>query len=304
MPGDALARPNTNLEEVSDWLTKIIVGLGLVNLKGIGTRVQDVATNVAASLQKSPDAWDVSVAMAIIVGFSVIGFLCGYLYTRLFVQGALIRSDQNLGNLRAEIDAAIHEAPPVPEVAPGTPSVPSESDKETARRLNQIASADRPEVVQEQIRTLASEYEAIRQQQGYGGARTKKMREVAGRMKLIGLLVQPYLQTLMVSPSPGERLVAIMALQMRFDPTYIEWLANRLVEEPAFPAYQAASALLARLPLVGQAESERIKRAARAAVDEHSRLGLVPEATRDKLFEKILNFGYGPGDQEMATGPR
>ncbi|WP_321917805.1 hypothetical protein [Paraburkholderia sp. J11-2] len=290
---DRSARPNTNLEEISDWLTKIIVGLGLVNLKAIGTRIHDIAANVAASLQQAPTAWDISVAMAMIVGFSIIGFLCGYLYTRLYLQGAMIRSDNNMaGQLRAEIDAAIQEAPPLPDVTPGMPSIPTESDKETARRLNQIASAaDRPEVVLEQIRTLASEYESVRQQQNYGSARTKKMREIAGRMKLIGLMVQPFLSKLTASPSPGERLVAIMALQMRFDPTYIEWLANRLVEEPAFPAYQAASALLARLPLVGHAECERIKRAAQAAVAEHKRLNLASEKTRDDLFEKILGFG-------------
>ena len=36
-------RPNTNLEQISDWLTKIIVGLGLVELKQIPTHLGNAA---------------------------------------------------------------------------------------------------------------------------------------------------------------------------------------------------------------------------------------------------------------------
>ena len=84
-------RPNTNLEEVSDWLTKIIVGLTLVHLKTIEERVMSISRNAAATLDVKPTDTDVSIATALIVGFAVIGFLCGYLYTRLFLQGAMMR---------------------------------------------------------------------------------------------------------------------------------------------------------------------------------------------------------------------
>src|SRR6185312_11609392 len=36
-------RINTNLEQISDWFTKIIVGIGLINLKEIGPHIKSIA---------------------------------------------------------------------------------------------------------------------------------------------------------------------------------------------------------------------------------------------------------------------
>jgi hypothetical protein len=90
---------NTNLLEISDWLTKIIVGLSLVNLKQIPTWVDSSATLLARGLAGCPGckkdilSSDHAFASALIVGFSVLGFLMGYLYTRLFLAGAFFRAD-------------------------------------------------------------------------------------------------------------------------------------------------------------------------------------------------------------------
>ena len=43
-------RVNTNLEEISDWLTKIIVGLGLVQLKEVPSYIVSLANTIAPSL--------------------------------------------------------------------------------------------------------------------------------------------------------------------------------------------------------------------------------------------------------------
>lgn len=43
-------RPNTNLDQISDWLTKIIVGLGLVNLQKVPERLSQAAEFIAWSL--------------------------------------------------------------------------------------------------------------------------------------------------------------------------------------------------------------------------------------------------------------
>lgn len=42
-------RVNTNLEEISDWLTKILVGLGLAEIKYIPTRLQEAGAYIAGS---------------------------------------------------------------------------------------------------------------------------------------------------------------------------------------------------------------------------------------------------------------
>jgi len=84
-------RVNTNLEEISDWLTKIIVGLGLYELKRIPTWIGELARVFASSLQRSDQ--EQGVFGAAIVFFLICGFLMGYLVTRLYLQGALGRAD-------------------------------------------------------------------------------------------------------------------------------------------------------------------------------------------------------------------
>ncbi|MEO6320429.1 MAG: hypothetical protein ABIR56_07155 [Polaromonas sp.] len=281
-------RPNTNLEEVSDWLTKILVGLSLVHLKSIEGRVWAISRNAAASLNSTPTDADISVATALVVGFSVIGFLCGYLYTRLFLQGAFSRSDNQMHLYRRVTLKELSDISPEPAPPSGQPSVPSSSDRQSAERIRQVAPTDRPEELLAPLRALAAEYEEVRRNMPFSPERTRKMSELASGMKRLALVTAPFLPQLTQSPSPGERLAAVIILQMTFEPRYIEWLANRLVEEPAFTGYQAASALLARMPSVGQLERQRIKAAVQAAMKKRVELGLEPEEERDKLVERIL----------------
>ncbi|MCG2594640.1 response regulator [Ramlibacter sp. XY19] len=73
---------NTNLMEISDWLTKIIVGVGLVELKELPTHAESLARFMAPSLH---DTLGVPLAGAIMLYFSVLGFLGGYLLTRIYI---------------------------------------------------------------------------------------------------------------------------------------------------------------------------------------------------------------------------
>jgi hypothetical protein len=83
-------RTNTNLERVSDWLTKAIIGVGLVELKKIPILVGDVASYVVGA--QSPQGAK-STAAALIVLFSTLGFIGGYVNTRLFFAVAFSRAD-------------------------------------------------------------------------------------------------------------------------------------------------------------------------------------------------------------------
>jgi tetratricopeptide (TPR) repeat protein len=82
---------NTNLEEISDWLTKILVGATLTQLVKIPT-----ALALAAAYMAGASAPDIQKAFcaALIVYFSSVGFLAGYLLTRLFFAGAFERVGQ------------------------------------------------------------------------------------------------------------------------------------------------------------------------------------------------------------------
>jgi hypothetical protein len=85
---------NTNLTEISDWLTKMIVGVGLVNLKEIPPLIKNVALVLANGMAKSNPGRDfLPYAVGVIVFFIVLGFLFGYLMTRLYLAPAFARAD-------------------------------------------------------------------------------------------------------------------------------------------------------------------------------------------------------------------
>ncbi len=84
-------RPNSNIEVVSDWLTKIIVGVGLVEFHAIGRFVRGLAAELGKALSlQSGDPVEgpaASFAQAVIVYFFVAGLIQGYLLTRLYLSG-------------------------------------------------------------------------------------------------------------------------------------------------------------------------------------------------------------------------
>jgi hypothetical protein len=75
---------NTNLEDISDWMTKIFVGLGLSQIAKIPPRLQLAAGYIAYTWGNA--AADRAFGYALMLYFSVVGFLGCYLLTRTFLQ--------------------------------------------------------------------------------------------------------------------------------------------------------------------------------------------------------------------------
>jgi hypothetical protein len=96
---------NTNLEQVSDWLTKILVGLGLVEAKTLIAQLRNAGIYIGASLGRD----GATIATGLIVYFLGLGFISGYLLTRIFVSPMLRRADDETGGweetTRIAIDA-------------------------------------------------------------------------------------------------------------------------------------------------------------------------------------------------------
>ena len=94
---------NTNLEQISDWLTKIIVGATLIELQGLRVKFKELSKYIATAFGTPPVP--PSVVGLALAYFSVTGFLTFYLWTRLF--------------LRAEFERTDREASQSPEFAEG-----------------------------------------------------------------------------------------------------------------------------------------------------------------------------------------
>jgi len=84
---------NTNLVDISDWLTKILVGVGLVELNKIPSGLQRLAEFMGPGLRECESnaclGSSKAFAIAIVIFFFGAGFLIGYLWTRLYFQRAL-----------------------------------------------------------------------------------------------------------------------------------------------------------------------------------------------------------------------
>jgi hypothetical protein len=84
-------RPNTNLEDISDWLTKIIVGVGLTQFGEIQQQAQRVVAYLAPGL--GSDASATAFVAGLLMFSTLAGFFSGYLLARLYLPRALLAAD-------------------------------------------------------------------------------------------------------------------------------------------------------------------------------------------------------------------
>jgi hypothetical protein len=114
---------NTNLEQISDWLTKILVGISLVQFGQMSERFDTAATTLAPLLGTGGPARPMT--LALMSYFALWGFFVAYLLTRLWLPKALSRAerDEEVQRREAERDSELralerraydflYEAPP------------------------------------------------------------------------------------------------------------------------------------------------------------------------------------------------
>jgi Putative Ig domain len=83
--------PSSNLAEVSDWLTKLLLGAGLVQLTRLGAPISHLINKVAAGLHTTTaySGPATVLAGAIMFGYVTIGLLDGYVVTTIWYQKKL-----------------------------------------------------------------------------------------------------------------------------------------------------------------------------------------------------------------------
>jgi len=94
--GNRAWQSSTNLTEISDWLTKIIVGIGLVEAKDIFVRLSQLSQGLGTMLFDGAVGSQLVIPSVIIVG-ALVGFLYAYLFTQLVIAGLVARADAELG---------------------------------------------------------------------------------------------------------------------------------------------------------------------------------------------------------------
>ena len=109
---------NTNLEQISDWLTKILVGAGLVELKELPSALGAFGSTFRENNALGSLGW--VVAPAIVITFSVCGFLLAYLWARIYMIAELEqRKARDADRARSDstiVDARLPAVPHEPRV--------------------------------------------------------------------------------------------------------------------------------------------------------------------------------------------
>lgn len=112
-----LLRSNTNLERISDWLTTMLVGVGLSQIGAIGTTLGQFSEFLAKSALVFPGASGMApsagalpaVGPMILIFGVVTGFLCVYVYTRVILSGLFNQAERDLtiAPERAQVSAKV-----------------------------------------------------------------------------------------------------------------------------------------------------------------------------------------------------
>jgi CheY-like chemotaxis protein len=144
---------NTSLEQISDWLTKILVGVGLTQLSNIPSALGALGTVLAPGLGGFPSS--ATVGPLGVIFFGIGGFFLSYLWTRLYLASLLVESDEEARRaaereleLRAiEVTAGLQEAASASRGSP-TPAGTIPEDRRRVLWVDDRPSNNRREINQ------------------------------------------------------------------------------------------------------------------------------------------------------------
>jgi hypothetical protein len=109
----------------------------------------------------------------------------------------------------------------------------------------QLSGRQVDRVVRGQIDLLVDEYQSVRVHMESGGLRTRKMNEIAAKMRALGTAARSLVRSLTLGELPGERLAAICILQVAPEFGFFHWLIDRIKQEDQpFIFFQASIAVL------------------------------------------------------------
>ncbi len=92
---------NTNLEQISDWLTKMLVGVGLIQITKIKDAVKGIAKFMGPALGDTQGSE--SFAVSGLVVFLVSGFLLGYVWARRYLPRLFSEADEGFAEVKSKV---------------------------------------------------------------------------------------------------------------------------------------------------------------------------------------------------------
>lgn len=257
---------NTNLEQISDWLTKLLVGAGLTQLGSLSRHFSALCGKLAPLL--GDQAGSPAIAGALVAEFGVLGFLGGWLCTRLLLASALSEAD------RRALDSFV--------------------EAENLSGLGEQAGADSLRALaMEELglpRREARRYDDLRRHLPTGVERTMHMQslvEAARDSARDSALSPAQVREFFARGGEGERIYALALMQGDPDAADLD-LALDTIERSrsAFEQYQALVVAEILIPTLSSADRARLAE----SLHEQLRPGsyVSRSQTRRAVAERIL----------------
>ncbi len=220
---------NTNLEQISDWLTKILVGVGLTQLGNLGKAAAAYAENLSEGF--GGGATGEVAALATTIYYLFAGFLLGYIWTRAYLPGIFRWAERE--RFQQVLDAATNATLVATEAAE-TAGRAARSVREAARRALEVG---------------ALKYDTLREILPSTDERTRRLSELMSELRASApqaALSDEEIREYASSANPGRRIVALAAIQAARDSSYADVLATFIAGSvSAFEQYEALAAAAA-----------------------------------------------------------
>jgi hypothetical protein len=97
--------PNTNLEEISDWLTKILVGVGLAELGHLEDAVRRLSTALEPAFGPGRPTGSGVLGITVSLYCIVAGFVFGYAWSRVVLPYVFTKADLSAEARRIDAEA-------------------------------------------------------------------------------------------------------------------------------------------------------------------------------------------------------
>jgi len=258
---------NTNLEQISDWLTKILVGVGLTQFQAIGNAAQDLFDALAPSFGGAGTGK--AFAGGLVTFSAAFGFVTGWLYTRLLLGAAMVRAD------RKAAAAALNKLAEQAEQRGDSPSATElrEQARDVLRGFAPVGAA----------------YERTRRSMPAGPARTAEFDRLADEARAIARIGEydPVAVTAALARGgEGERVAALTVMELHPDAVYLETVKSVAVgSRSADEQYRALLVIRGLVSRVSEHDREQLR-----TVMEDLRASLPPSTSRAKLVTEIINL--------------
>ncbi len=265
--------PSTHLQQIADWLTKLIIGAGLTQLGRIPSASGKLFGAMAPALGGKVSA--PAVAGAVVLYFAGLGFVVGWLSTYFFLTPAMVKVEKNIGVaferstvLAAQADRAALAGRP-----------------ERARQLRADSNAQAL-----RAQSLLATYSSVYALPFHDPTRTARLDETVNELATAQLAAHPAADAVRALYDLGSRQREIALAMMAQDPSVADVeavLSSIGNSRTAMEQYQALRAAQALLPGLPAADAARLRTVVTA---ETSGNGYITAGTsRMELAQAILN---------------